>query len=225
MSYTSAQAKEFINKIAPLIVAEGKRRGYKVYSTVIAQAIIESGVTSQLAVKYHNYFGMKCGSSWKGKSVNMRTKEEYTVGTLTSIRDNFRAYDSMEAGVSGYYDFISTKRYANLKEAATYKVYAQYLKADGYATSSTYVNTLISTVNKYDLTKYDTDTVVSSNVFPAYTGGSSSLVDALNSLGVDSSFTYRKKIAAANGINNYGGTANQNSALLRVLKEGTLIKP
>ena len=59
MGYTSAQAKEFINKIAPLIVAEGKKRGYKVFSTVIAQAIIESGITSVLAVKYHNYFGMK----------------------------------------------------------------------------------------------------------------------------------------------------------------------
>ena len=41
MGYSSAQAKEFINQIAPLIVAEGKKRGYKVFSTVIAQAIIE----------------------------------------------------------------------------------------------------------------------------------------------------------------------------------------
>ncbi len=159
MGYTSAQAKNFINKIAPLIQAEAKKRGYKICSTVIAQAIIESGITSVLAVKYHNYFGMKCGSSWKGKSVNLRTKEEYSVGTLTSIRDNFRAYDSMTEGVAGYYDFISTKRYANLKTAGDYCTYAEYLKKDGYATSSTYVNTLISTVRKYDLTKYDNDTV------------------------------------------------------------------
>ena len=155
MGYTSAQAKEFINKIAPIIVAEGKKRGYKVFSTVIAQAIIESGVTSVLAVKYHNYFGMKCGSRWRGSSVNLRTKEEYTVGTLTNIRDNFRAYESIEAGVAGYYDFISYKRYANLKTATDYVQYAERLKADGYATSSTYVNTLCSVVRKYDLTKYD----------------------------------------------------------------------
>ena len=159
MGYTSAQAKKFINEIAPLIQAEAKKRGYKICSTVIAQAIIESGVTSVLAVKYHNYFGMKCGTAWRGKSVNLRTKEEYTVGTLTSIRDNFRAYDSMAEGVSGYYDFISTKRYANLKTAGDYKTYAEYLKKDGYATSSTYVNTLVSTVRKYDLTKYDSGTV------------------------------------------------------------------
>lgn len=150
-----SQVKNFINEIGPLIQAEAKKRGYGICSTVIAQAIIESGITSVLAVKYHNYFGMKCGSSWKGKSVNLRTKEEYTVGTLTSVRDNFRAYESMAEGVAGYYDFISVKRYANLKTAKNYVEYAENLKKDGYATSSKYINTLVSTVRKYDLTKYD----------------------------------------------------------------------
>ena len=98
---------------------------------------------------------MKCGSSWKGASVNMKTKEEYTVGTLTTIRDNFRAYPTMEAGVNGYYDFISTKRYSNLKTATTAQMYAERLKADGYATSSSYVNTLMNTVRKWDLEKWD----------------------------------------------------------------------
>lgn len=161
MGYSAAQAKEFISNIAPLIQKEAKVRGYKVCSTVIAQAIIESASgTSSLGYKYHNYFGMKCGSSWKGKSVNLSTKEEYTIGKLTTIKDNFRVYDSMEDGVKGYYDFISTKRYANLKLATDYMVYANYLKQDGYATSSKYVNTLISTVRKYNLEKYDTDEVV-----------------------------------------------------------------
>lgn len=152
----TSKVEEFINTIAPLIVAEGKKRGYSVFSTVIAQAIIESNSgKSILGYKYHNYFGMKCGSRWKGKSVNLKTKEEYTVGTLTTITDNFRVYDSMEEGVKGYYDFISTKRYANLKESNTYVEYAENLKADGYATSSKYVNTLCTTVDAHNLTKYD----------------------------------------------------------------------
>ena len=151
-----SKVEEFINTIAPLIVEEGKKRGYSVFSTVIAQAIIESNSgKSILGYKYHNYFGMKCGSRWKGKSVNLKTKEEYTVGTLTTIRDNFRVYDSIEEGVKGYYDFISTKRYANLKESKTYVEYAENLKADGYATSSKYVNTLCTTVDAHNLTKYD----------------------------------------------------------------------
>ena len=169
MGYTLAQAKQFISQIAPLMQKEAKARGYKIVSTAIAQAVIESAAgTSKLGYQYHNYFGLKCGSSWKGASVNMKTKEEYKVGTLTTIRDNFRAYSSMEEGVKGYYDFISTKRYANLKTATSYQQYAEMLKADGYATSSTYVNTLTSTVKKYGLTVYDGEvaSVVTDNSRP-----------------------------------------------------------
>lgn len=160
MGYTEAQAKTFIATIGPMMKAEANVRGYKVVSAAIAQAIIEGAAgTSSLAKNYHNHFGLKCGSSWKGKSVNMKTKEEYKVGTLTTIKDNFRAYDNDFEGVKGYYDFISTKRYANLKTATNYKEYATYLKNDGYATSSTYINTICKTVEKYGLTIFD-------NVFP-----------------------------------------------------------
>lgn len=153
---SNQQCKAFIAQIAPIIQKIAKERGYLICSTVIAQACVEDAYgTSILGKNYHNYFGMKCGSAWKGKSVNLRTKEEYTVGTLTSIKDNFRVYDSMEEGVNGYYDFINTKRYANLKTANTAQLYAERLKADGYATSSTYVNTLINTVKKWNLEEWD----------------------------------------------------------------------
>lgn len=153
---TPIQISTFIEKIAPLIQAEAKKRGYKVASPIIAQACIESAFgTSSLGYKYHNYFGMKCGSSWKGKSVNLKTKEEYKVGVLTTIKDNFRVYDSMEDGVKGYFDFISSKRYENLKNAKTPKEYLEMIKADGYATSSSYVQTNMNCINKYSLTKYD----------------------------------------------------------------------
>lgn len=174
MGYTLTQANAFINQIAPLMQKQAKERGYKIVSTAIAQAIIESAAGTSGLAKYNNFFGLKCGSSWKGASVNMKTKEEYTVGTLTTIRDNFRAYSNMEEGVKGYYDFISTKRYANLKTATTAKQYAEMLKADGYATSSSYVNTLVSTVNKYGLTKYDGEvaSVVTENTRPVLKKGS-----------------------------------------------------
>ena len=153
---TAAQAKQFIKEIAPIIQKYAKQYGYKVASPIIAQACIESAFgTSSLGKRYHNYFGMKCGSSWKGKSVNLATKEEYKPGTLTSIKANFRAYDSMDEGVNGYFVFVSSKRYSNLKEATTPKEYLEMIKADGYATSSAYVNTNMSCINKYDLTKYD----------------------------------------------------------------------
>ena len=153
---TAAQVAAFIAQIGPIIQKYAKNRGYKIASTVIAQACCESAFgTSSLGYKYHNYFGMKCGGSWKGKSVNMATKEEYTPGQLTSSGDDFRGYDSMEEGVAGYYNFISWSRYANLKTATTPQQYAEMLKADGYATSSTYVSTLMKIVNNYNLTAWD----------------------------------------------------------------------
>ena len=155
----TADVYAFINEIAPYIVVEGSKRGYHIFSTVIAQAIIESRYgQSTLASKYHNYFGLKCGSAWvlAGKpKVVLSTKEEYKVGVLSSIKDAFRVYPDMAAGVAGYYDFISTKRYANLKTATTYRMYAEMLKADGYATSSSYVNTLCSCCAQYGLAAYD----------------------------------------------------------------------
>lgn len=50
------------------------------------------------------------------------------------------------------------------------------------------------------------------------------LLDSLNKIGVDSSYQNRKKIAKANGIENYSGTAEQNIQMLQMLNEGKLIE-
>lgn len=49
-----------------------------------------------------------------------------------------------------------------------------------------------------------------------------SLVDALNQIKVDCSYSYRSKLAKANGIKDYKGTASQNSKMLKLLKQGKL---
>lgn len=147
---------EFIEQIAKCVKKYAYVYGIEVHSPIIAQAILESGWgKSSLASKYHNYFGLKCGSAWKGKSVNMATKEEYKVGTLTNIRDNFRVYDSMEAGVKGYFDFINTSRYANLKGVKSPEEYVKRIKADGYATSSKYVDNIMRVIRDNKLTRFD----------------------------------------------------------------------
>lgn len=157
---TTKQCKAFIAEIAPIIQRYAKKYGYKVVSPIIAQACVESAYgTSSLGYKYHNYFGMKCGSSWKGGSVNLKTKEEYTPGTLTDIKANFRTYANMEEGVIGYFEFIKAKRYANLKSANTPEQYLTFIKEDGYATSSSYVTTNMSCISMWDLQKWDGENV------------------------------------------------------------------
>ena len=146
----------FIQKVAEKVSKYAPLYGICVHSPIIAQAIIESGWgKSGLASKYHNYFGLKCGSSWKGKSVNMTTREEYKVGTITNIRDNFRVFDDFDDGIRGYFEFINTRRYANLKGVKSPEDYVRRLKADGYATSSKYVDNIMRVIRDNKLTRFD----------------------------------------------------------------------
>lgn len=58
--------------------------------------------------------------------------------------------------------------------------------------------------------------------YPAF--NSNSIVDGLKSINVDSSVGHRKKIAIANGIIDYSGTAQQNTMLLDLARQGKLIE-
>lgn len=226
---SSSDIKKFIAYIAPMIQREGFARGYAVVSATIAQAIKEGAAgQSSLASKYHNHFGLKCGKAWlkSGKpSVNLKTKEEYTVGKLTEINDYFRVYPDDESGIAGYYDFISTSRYANLRTAKNYRQYAEYLKADGYATSSTYTESLCRDyVERYGLDRWD-DRNYHINYYPKYKGTTESIVNALNDLGIDSSADHRREIYNANFTDAYTMSAKQNLSMLVLLKDGLLIMP
>ena len=146
----------FIKKVAEKVKKYAPLYGICVHSPIIAQAIIESGWgKSGLASNYHNYFGLKCGSSWKGGSVNMATREEYKPGVVTNIRDNFRTYEDFDAGIRGYFEFINTSRYKNLKGVKNPEEYVRRLKADGYATSSKYVDNIMRVIRDNKLTRFD----------------------------------------------------------------------
>ena len=146
----------FIQKVAEKVRKYAPLYGIGVHSPIIAQAIVESGWgESVLASKYNNYFGLKCGSSWKGSSVNMATREEYKPGVVTNIRDNFRTYEDFDAGIRGYFEFISYSRYSNLKGVTNPREYCEKIKSDGYATSSSYVDTLMRVIQEHNLTRFD----------------------------------------------------------------------
>lgn len=148
--------EEFIQKIAGYVKKYVAAYEIKVCSPIIAQAILESGWgESRLAKDYHNYFGLKCGTKWKGKSVNLATWEEYEAGTATVISDYFRVFDNMEEGVKGYFELLQLPRYQNLKGITEPGQYLETIWADGYATSSVYVQKNMELIEQYQLTKYD----------------------------------------------------------------------
>lgn len=157
------QQNKFIAEIAPIIVKYAAQYGYSVTSVTIAQACLESGFGNAWSRRNNNYFGIKYGT-WVKRSaiaskitvVQARTNEEYRVGQLTSIIDGFCKCPDMGTGVALYYEFLRVNsRYRNLKECKTAAEFANTIKADGYATSSAYVNSLLNCVRAYGLEKYD----------------------------------------------------------------------
>ena len=148
--------EEFIQKIAGYVKKYAAAYEIKVCSPIIAQAILESGWgESRLAKDYHNYFGLKGGTKWQGKSVNLATWEEYEAGTATVISDYFRVFDNMEEGVKGYFELLQLPRYQNLKGITEPGRYLETIWADGYATSSVYVQKNMELIEQYQLMKYD----------------------------------------------------------------------
>lgn len=151
-------AKSFIEQIGPIVQKYARQYGYKYPSAIIGQACLESGYgTSSLAYRYHNYFGIKWYKGCGRSAVNLATKEEYQPNILTSVNAGFMVGTSMDDGVKMYFDFIQkNSRYNNLKYATSSKNYVELIKADGYATSSSYVKNVWGVVEAYGLTKYDT---------------------------------------------------------------------
>lgn len=224
----------YIRYIANLIEC-ARKDGVKcpnLTSPIIAQAIVESGWgESSLAKTYHNHFGMKCGSTWKGNSVNLQTNEEYIPGQITTIKDNFRLYATDYDGIVGYMDFIKYDRYKNLWLCYDAHEYVGNLRSDGWATSSSYVKTLQSVLDTYNLYIYDApyaqEPFVPSKTdyYPMCTYAGVSIVDGLKSVGVTNAKDMLRTIASANNIPGYTGTAAQNTKMLWMLKNGKLIKP
>lgn len=170
--------KFFIEKIAAAVKKYAPDYGIKVYSPIIAQAILESAWGESKLAGYHNYFGLKAGKTYKGKTVAFKTKEEKN-GKLVTITDTFRAFDTLEEGVKGYFDFINTARYKSLKGITDPKKYLEAIKAAGYATASNYVASVYSVIEKNNLSQYDPGAI------PASQKNNKAVDDAFTTIAID----------------------------------------
>ena len=139
----------------------------------IAQIIQESGQgdhMSQLATRDHNLFGMKWSSSFAGcpevaGKASWGTSEEYTEGVHTSITANFiRFTGDVECIRFRSRVFLQAGRYAGnslIKEAIAghdSDKMAEGLKDAGWATDSSYVESLKKIMDTYGLRRFDTMT-------------------------------------------------------------------
>ena len=168
--------EEFIKKIAAYIKKYAPSYGIKVYSPIIAQAILESAYgTSELAVNAHNYFGLKYREGRCKTCIGVYTKvgtEQNPDGSYVSSSMEWCKFNDMENGVIGYFDFINISNYSNLKGVTEPRKYLEYIKADDYATSLDYVDNLMSVIENWSLTDYDEkeEIKMSNSSLVSYTG-------------------------------------------------------
>ena len=140
----------------------------------IAQIICESGqgeTMSQLATRDHNLFGMKWASSFAsapevaGKA-GWTTHEEYTPGQISTITAYFTVFKGdVECIRFRSRVFLQAARYKNnaligqaIAEHSSDKM-AEGLKDAGWATSSSYVESLKAALDAYNLRRFDSMTV------------------------------------------------------------------
>lgn len=138
----------YIDTYADLAVEQMNQYGIPA-SITLAQALIESAAgCSRLAVKANNHFGIKCGSVWRGAYIR---QDDDARG------EKFRKYKNVRESYEDHSKFLLQPRYASLfkLEITDYKGWAYGLKRCGYATSPKYADALISTIERYGLTKYD----------------------------------------------------------------------
>lgn len=140
----------------------------------IAQIICESGqgeTMSQLATRDHNLFGMKWASSFAsapevaGKA-GWTTHEEYTPGQISTITAYFTVFKGdVECIRFRSRVFLQAAHYKNnalirqaIAEHSSDKM-AEGLKDAGWATSSSYVESLKAALDSYNLRRFDSMTV------------------------------------------------------------------
>lgn len=139
---------------------------YKILpSLCIAQAIQESNKAdykkgqlrlSGLAKECNNFFGMKWNSTCGTDRKAYKTKEwDKATQSYVEIIAYFRKYDTPEAGIKGYFDFLSYNRYKPLIGVTDYKKACELIKTCGWATSPTYTQSLIQKVQDLQLYKWD----------------------------------------------------------------------
>jgi len=144
----STTAINYIERYKAIAIAEMNQYGIPA-SITLAQGLLESGSgNSPLATQANNHFGIKCTSSWSGKTI---LKDD------DQSNECFRVYKSPEDSFRDHSEFLKRTRYMFLFDLAKndYVGWAKGLKKAGYATNPSYPDLLISLIERYSLHQYD----------------------------------------------------------------------
>ncbi len=143
--------QEYVARYSHIAIAHMEKYGIPA-SITMAQGIVESDSgNSELSTKSNNHFGIKCKSSWTGRTVFY---DDDAKGEC------FRAYRTVEASYEDHAVFLdSSPRYDSLfaYSSSDYKSWARGLKAAGYATAPHYATMLVKIIEDEQLYLLDID--------------------------------------------------------------------
>lgn len=160
----TVSTEQYIDTYKSLAEEEMQRTGVPA-AISLAQGIVETDSGNGWLVQHsNNHFGVKCKNTWTGKTILYDDDRK---------NECFRKYDNAQDSWRDHSDFLKNNvRYAFLfrLDPLDYKDWAYGLKKAGYATSKTYAERLISTIEQYDLEQYSraalgTDTIPRENSF------------------------------------------------------------
>lgn len=157
---TEAQRRQFIKDMGQCARSSYARIGKVLPSVAVAMACVECAYGTAGSCEYHSYFGHKVGTGktaltyWDGTYKTWKTSEAVVNGYI-NIKSAFRTYKSMQQCCDNFYELLNTVLYKNVQHGVDYKTQMQQIKAAGYMTSPTEVNTVIKIIEKYGLTDLD----------------------------------------------------------------------
>jgi LysM repeat protein len=151
--------QSYIETYKDLAITEMNRTGIPA-SIKLAQGILESNAgQSELALAANNHFGIKCGSSWTGKTYSKKDDDFDAAGNI--VASCFRKYDRSTESFSDHSEFLrdprKISRYGFLfsLDLRDYRGWARGLQSAGYATSPSYADNLISVIERHQLYQFD----------------------------------------------------------------------
>lgn len=142
------KVQQYIAAYKDLAMAEMQRTGIPA-SIKLAQGILESQAgESPLSKRSNNHFGIKCKTEWTGAR---------TYHDDDARGECFRVYNTVEDSYKDHSEFLRTRAHYSflfLLDPSDYKAWANGLKKAGYATSKTYPQQLIKTIEENNLQQY-----------------------------------------------------------------------
>jgi flagellar protein FlgJ len=152
-THLSPQQQAFLQRMMPAAMQASDKSGIPV-QMMLGQAALESGwgqheIRTSDGSSSFNLFGIKAGSNWNGKVVEVTTTE-YRSGTPYKQVERFRAYDSYEQAFNDYAGLLTgNSRYGGvIQQAGNAEGFANAMQQAGYATDPHYAVKLAQVIGK-----------------------------------------------------------------------------